>query len=93
VGATDLIGYAAAVLVLAAFCMRRMVTLRLVAIASNLVFIAYALRAGLEPVLLLHALLLPMNALRLVQAHFLESRPCLPSRPPPAPTAKPRSAS
>ena len=64
----DGVGYLAASLVLATFCMRQMVALRLVAIASNAAFIGYGLLAGIDPVLLLHVLLLPMNALRLAQA-------------------------
>jgi CRP/FNR family cyclic AMP-dependent transcriptional regulator len=64
---SDLLGYAAALLVLATFCMRSMNALRWVAIASNLTFIAYACSASLAPVLLLHALLLPINVLRLFQ--------------------------
>lgn len=63
----DLLGYLASLLVLASFCMRGMATLRVLAIASNLMFIAYAAVAGIQPVLLLHALLLPMNAWRLVE--------------------------
>lgn len=61
------IGYLAASLVLATFCMRDMVALRLVAIASNLAFIVYGHLAGLDPVLLLHVVLLPVNALRLAE--------------------------
>ena len=63
----DLLGYLASVLVLATFCMRGMATLRLLAIASNLAFIAYAVSADIAPVLLLHALLLPMNVWRLAE--------------------------
>lgn len=63
----DLLGYLASLLVLATFSMRGMVALRLVAIASNLAFIAYAAIAGIHPVLLLHALLLPMNVWRLAE--------------------------
>ena len=59
------IGYLASALVLATFCMRDMVALRCLAIASNLAFIAYGAMADLGPVLLLHLLLLPVNALRL----------------------------
>ncbi len=65
---TDLVGYAASALVLAAFGMREMRALRLTAIASNLAFIAYGASAGLMPVLLLHLLLLPLNLLRLRDA-------------------------
>lgn len=62
---TESIGYLAAALVLAAFCMRNIVALRWLAIASNLAFIAYGALAGLGPVLLLHLLLLPINLVRL----------------------------
>ncbi len=62
------VGYFASLLVLATFCMRDMVALRAVAIASNVAFIAYAAVAGIAPVLVLHALLLPMNVLRLMQS-------------------------
>ena len=65
---TEMMGYAAAALVLATFSVRDIVTLRCLAIASNLMFIAYAASAALPPVLILHALLLPLNALRLSQA-------------------------
>lgn len=67
------IGYLASLLVLATFCMRDMVPLRVLAIASNVAFIGYALLLGIGPVLLLHALLLPMNIHRLLQA--LRERP------------------
>ena len=63
--ASDLVGYTAAGLVLLTFLARSMGTLRAVAIASNAMFIAYALLADVPPVLLLHALLLPLNAWRL----------------------------
>jgi hypothetical protein len=64
---TNEIGFAAAGLVLATFCMHSMEPLRWVAIASNVAFIAYAYLAGLAPVLLLHAVLLPVNVYRLTQ--------------------------
>jgi hypothetical protein len=62
------IGYMASGLVLAAFAMQDMVRLRLVAIASNLFFLAYALSLGLVPIWVLHAVLLPLNVWRLMQA-------------------------
>jgi hypothetical protein len=68
------IGYVASLLVLSTFSVRGMVPLRVFAIASNLAFIAYAALAGINPVLLLHALLLPVNVLRLLQE--LRERPC-----------------
>lgn len=64
----DLLGYAASMLVLVTFSARSITTLRIVAMASNLMFIAYALAASLPPVLLLHMLLLPLNAWRLWQS-------------------------
>jgi len=63
----DLLGYVAAGLVLATFSVRSITALRSVAIASNLMFIAYAAMAHLMPVLILHALLLPLNVWRLRQ--------------------------
>ena len=63
--AVEVVGYLASALVLATFCMRDMVPLRCVAIASNLAFIAYGALADLGPVLVLHLLLLPVNLLRL----------------------------
>jgi CRP/FNR family cyclic AMP-dependent transcriptional regulator len=68
VGVTDLVGYAAAGLVLATFSARSLIVLRVLAIASNVMFIAYAASAQLLPVLILHALLVPINLLRLCQA-------------------------
>ena len=65
--AIDGVGFAAAGLVLATFCMRSMSALRLVAVASNVAFMAYGYFGGLAPVLLLHTLLLPVNICRLAQ--------------------------
>ncbi|MCY7314302.1 MAG: hypothetical protein LH480_01355 [Rubrivivax sp.] len=65
---TDAMGYLASLLVLASFSMCDMVALRVLAIANNLAFIGYAALAHIHPVLLLHALLLPMNAWHLLAA-------------------------
>jgi hypothetical protein len=70
----DAVGYLAAGPVLATFCMRSMSSLRLVAIAGNLAFITYGYLGNLTPVPLLHALLLPVNAGRLVQLCWLNQR-------------------
>ena len=64
------LGYLASGLVLLTFAMRTMAPMRVAAIASNLAFIAYGLSLGLTPVWLLHGILLPLNAWRL-----LEQRP------------------
>jgi hypothetical protein len=63
----DLTGYLASLSVLATFCMGTMGSLRTVAILSNVLFITYGLELHLYPVLLLHATLLPINALKMVQ--------------------------
>ena len=65
--ACTITGYVASALVLAAFCMKEMVPLRIVALCSNLAFIAYGLGLGLTPIWLLHAVLLPMNVWRLCE--------------------------
>jgi CRP/FNR family cyclic AMP-dependent transcriptional regulator len=62
---TELAGYLAAVLVFLTFYMKTMVPLRVVGICSNCIFITYAYLGGLHPVLILHLILLPLNALRL----------------------------
>lgn len=63
----EIAGYIASLLVFTTFYMKTMVPLRLIGIASNLAFIIYASLEGLVPVLVLHALLLPLNILRLRQ--------------------------
>lgn len=64
----DGLGYLAATLVLATFTAKNMVSLRSLAIGSNLAFIAYGLLAGLWPILLLHLIVLPLNLIRLREA-------------------------
>ena len=63
----EILGYAASAAVLATFCMSTMIPLRVLALASNVLFIAYGYLDHLYPVLILHAVLLPVNALRLIQ--------------------------
>ncbi len=63
----EAVGYLASSLVLAAFCVRDMLPLRILAICSNLAFVTYGWAAGLRPVLLLHLVLLPTNLFRLWQ--------------------------
>lgn len=71
---TDLFGYAASTLVFGTFYMKRMLPLRLTAIASNIAFIGYAWANGLTPILVLHATLLPLNLLRLAEHRRLAAR-------------------
>lgn len=63
----DYVGYLASVLVLCTFCARTMVPLRLVALGSNVAFLAYGALLHLYPVLLLHAVLMPVNVWRLTE--------------------------
>jgi len=62
---SDVLGYAASLAVLATFLMRSMVPLRLVALLSNVLFLTYGYFAHIYPVLVLHAVLLPINVARL----------------------------
>lgn len=66
--AIDGIGILAGLFVILAFYARTNGRLRVFAIASNVLFIAYAALAGLGPVLLLHAILLPLNLMRLSES-------------------------
>jgi CRP/FNR family cyclic AMP-dependent transcriptional regulator len=63
----DVLGYAASAAVLATFCMSTMIPLRILALASNVLFVAYGYFEHVYPVLILHAALFPVNFLRLVQ--------------------------
>jgi CRP/FNR family cyclic AMP-dependent transcriptional regulator len=63
----DLVGYLAALTVLMTFCMDTIVPLRGLAIASNVLFIVYGIAGQLYPVLLLHALLLPINVTKIAR--------------------------
>lgn len=63
---SEMVGYLASALVLLTFCMRTMMPLRLFAIGSNVAFIVYAVMAELYPVLVLHAILLPLNIYRTI---------------------------
>lgn len=61
----DVLGFTAALLTLVAFSQRRMLPMRMAAIAANLFFIGYAAIGAHPPVLALHAVLLPVNLLRM----------------------------
>lgn len=71
----QLTAWAAASLVFCSFFMKTIIPLRSLAIASNLLFISYALLGWYHgifdkvlPILVLHLALLPLNILRLHQA-------------------------
>jgi len=65
--ASNAVGFLAAGLVITAFCMKDILHLRIVAVASNMAFLAYGIALGLIPVWLLHSVLLPVNLIRLWQ--------------------------
>ena len=62
---TDIIGCMASLLVLMTFCMRDMVSLRVVALLSNFAFLFYGISLHLPPIIALHRALIPINVLRL----------------------------
>jgi hypothetical protein len=70
----DLAGYLASLLVFCTFYMKTMIPLRAVAIGSNVVFMTYGLAGHIYPVAVLHAVLLPLNVLRLQQMRLLIRR-------------------
>ena len=61
----EAIGYLGASLTLGTYSMKRMIPLRVIGICANCVFIAYGFFAPVYPQLVLHGVLLPLNALRL----------------------------
>lgn len=70
--------WVASILVFCAFFMKTMVPLRIIAITSNVAFIAYALLGlsygafdKLYPILILHSFLLPLNVVRLREVRRL----------------------
>jgi CRP/FNR family cyclic AMP-dependent transcriptional regulator len=64
---TEILGYAGALLTLGTFAMTKMIPLRIIGIGANFAFIGYGALAPIYPVLALHAILLPLNTLRLYQ--------------------------
>jgi CRP-like cAMP-binding protein len=61
----EIIGWIGALLTLGTYSMKRMIPLRIIGIFSNIFFMAYGFLAPVYPQLVLHAVLLPLNALRL----------------------------
>jgi CRP/FNR family transcriptional regulator, cyclic AMP receptor protein len=80
IGLVEALGYAGAVLTLATFAMQRMIPLRVIGIGANCAFISYGLLGPLYPVLVLHTILLPLNAFRLYQMLRLVNRVRIASR-------------
>jgi hypothetical protein len=73
-GVKDAIGYLASIMVLGSFASKSMLPLRVLALLSNLAFIAYAMQRQLHPVLMLHAVLLPINLYYLAQCIGVTAR-------------------
>jgi hypothetical protein len=67
----EMVGYAASALVFLTFYMKTMIPLRVVGLLSNVAFMAYGFFGGLYPVLVLHAILFPLNCVRLVEMRTL----------------------
>jgi CRP/FNR family transcriptional regulator, cyclic AMP receptor protein len=61
----EALGYFGALLTLGTYSMKRMIPLRVIGICANCVFIIYGFLTPAYPQLVLHGLLLPLNALRL----------------------------
>jgi len=64
----DALGWVASALMLMTFSCKGVWCLRCCAVAANLAFITYGLLGDIVPVLTLHLLLLPINAVRLFKA-------------------------
>jgi CRP/FNR family transcriptional regulator, cyclic AMP receptor protein len=67
----EFLGYLGGLLVFSTFYLKTMLRLRLVAIASNVIYIAYGFMGGLWPILMLHTLLFPLNIWRLAEVNQL----------------------
>jgi len=57
----ELVGYIGGVFNVFTYAMRTMIPLRIMAIASNAIFIVWADATGVHPVLVLHVVLLPLE--------------------------------
>jgi hypothetical protein len=65
------LGIAAAALTFTTFMMKSMLPLRAAALASNVFFVAYGYVESLLPIVVLHGVLLPLNAARLLEIRKL----------------------
>lgn len=63
----EIIGFAGSILTVVTYLTRRMVQLRMMAIASSLCFAVYGTMIGSPPLILMEAVLLPLNGWRLYQ--------------------------
>jgi len=67
----SILGYVASASVLVTFCMSTMIPLRMVALASNVLFSSFGAFAHIYPIMVLHLILLPVNSIRLLQIRRL----------------------
>ncbi len=67
----DILGYFGASLTLCVYSMKRMIPLRIVGICANIVFVVYGFLGAVYPQMVLHGILLPINAYRLREMHIL----------------------
>ncbi len=63
----DIIGYVGAAFVITTYAMKTMIPLRTVGLMSNAILLTYAIVEGAAPEIALEGIVLPLNALRLVQ--------------------------
>src|SRR5215470_19043152 len=70
-GVVEIVALGAVLTNVAAYAMRTMIPLRVAAISTNILFIAYSIMGGVMPTLILHAILLPLNTYRLMQMQRL----------------------
>jgi hypothetical protein len=82
---SDWLGWCAAALTLLTFLARDMALLRILALAANISFIAYAASARLWPVLTLHVVLVPVNVGRLLELFRYRRRLAQPKAASPSP--------
>jgi CRP/FNR family transcriptional regulator, cyclic AMP receptor protein len=61
----EIVGYLAALATFGTYSMKRMIPLRVLGICANCLFVTYGFLLPTYPPLVLHAVLLPLNALRL----------------------------
>jgi CRP/FNR family cyclic AMP-dependent transcriptional regulator len=72
--AVELLGYAAVAVNIGVYLMRTMIPLRIFAVATNCLFIAWAFLDDVYPTLVLNLILLPLNGYRLAEMLLLVRR-------------------
>ena len=77
-GWIEILGYAASGAVFVTFLMKTIITLRVVAMIGNVLYLTYGIHAELGNIILLHGALLPLPV------HSLFEEPPTPSSKPPA---------